>query len=105
VVDHENHFVGIFSSDDVRAHLFNDSLWELANARDIMTTRIVSVTPQDDLNTAMKRFTELNLDELPVVDCSNPTQLLGMLRRRDVIACYNEKLHHFQQRANDDAAT
>ena len=72
VVDHENRFVGIFSSDDVRAHLFNDSLWELANARDVMTTRIVSVTPEDDLNTAMKRFTELNLDELPVVDCNNP---------------------------------
>ena len=104
VVDHENRFVGIFSSDDVRAHLFNDSLWELANARDVMTTRIVSVTPDDDLNTAMKRFTELNLDELPVVDSGNPAQLLGMLRRRGAIACYNEKLHHFQQQANDDAA-
>lgn len=104
VVDHENRFVGIFSSDDVRAHLFNDALWELANARDVMTTRVVSVTPEDDLNTAMKRFTELNLDELPVVDCNNPARLLGMLRRRDAIACYNEKLHHFQQQASDDAA-
>jgi CIC family chloride channel protein len=104
VVDHENRFVGIFSSDDVRAHLFNDSLWELANARDVMTTRIVSVTPDDDLNIAMKRFTELNLDELPVVASGNPFQLLGMLRRRDAIACYNEKLHHFQQQANDDVA-
>lgn len=104
VVDHENRFVGIFSSDDVRSHLFNDSLWELANARDVMTTRIVSITPEDDLNTAMKRFTELNLDELPVVKSGNSAELLGMLRRRDVIACYNEKLHFFQQQANDDAA-
>jgi CIC family chloride channel protein len=104
VVDHENQFVGIFSSDDVRAHLFNDALWELANARDVMTTRIVSVTLNDDLNTAMKRFTELNLDELPVVDIDNPTQLLGMLCRRDAIACYNEKLQYFQQQANDDRA-
>jgi chloride channel protein, CIC family len=104
VVDHEDRFVGVFSSDDVRAHLFNDSLWELANARDVMITRVVTVTPDDDLSTTLKRFTELNLDELPVVNTANPIQLLGMLRRRDAIACYNQKLHHFQQQASDDGA-
>ena len=77
-------------------------MWQLANARDVMTTRVVTVTPQDDLNIALKRFTELNLDELPVVNAECPTQLLGMLRRRDVIACYNQKLHEFQSRARDD---
>ncbi len=99
VVDREDKFVGIFSSDDVRSHLFNDSVWELANARDIMTTRVLSVTSEDDLNTALKRFTELNLDELPVVAADNSTQLLGMLRRHDVIACYNQKLNEFQSQA------
>jgi chloride channel protein, CIC family len=83
--------------------LFNDAAWELANARDVMTTRIVSVTPQDDLNTALKRFTELNLDELPVVAADNTTQLLGMLRRKDIIACYNQKLDEFQHQATDEA--
>ena len=102
VVDKEARFVGIFSSDDVRSHLFNDSVWQLANARDVMTTRVVTVTPKDDLNVALKRFTELNLDELPVVEAVCPTQLIGMLRRRDVIACYNQKLHEFQRRARDD---
>jgi CIC family chloride channel protein len=101
VVDAAGKFVGIFSSDDVRSHLFNDSVWELANARDVMTTRVVSVTPADDLNTALKKFTELNLDELPVVKVENANELLGMLRRRDVIAYYNEKLHDHQQRARD----
>src|SRR5215831_21146746 len=68
VVDEAGKMVGIFSSDDVRAYLFNDIIWQLAVARDVMTTKLVTVTPQDDLNTALKRFTELNLDELPVVD-------------------------------------
>jgi CIC family chloride channel protein len=99
VVDKAGRFVGIFSSDDVRSHLFNDAVWQLANARDVMTTRVVTVTPDDDLNTALKRFTELNLDELPVVKSDNSAELLGMLRRRDVIACYNERLHNFQEQA------
>ncbi len=102
VVDVAGKFVGIFSSDDVRSHLFNDSVWELAIARDVITTRVVSVTPADDLNTALKKFTELNLDELPVVQVDNARELLGMLRRRDVIAFYNEKLHDYQKRAKDE---
>jgi CIC family chloride channel protein len=101
VVDSAGKFIGIFSSDDVRSHLFNDAVWELANARDIMTSRVVSVTRGTDLNSALKRFTELNLDELPVVSEDDPGQLLGMLRRRDVIACYNQKLSDAQKAAAD----
>jgi len=99
VVDESQRLVGIFSTDDVRAHLYNKELWQLANARDVMTSRVLSVTPSDDLNTALRRFTELNLDELPVVEKSSKTMLLGMLRRKDVIARYNEKLHEFQRQA------
>jgi CIC family chloride channel protein len=104
VVDSDGRFIGIFTSDDVRAHLFNDAVWELANARDVMTTRVVSVTNRDDLHTALKRFTELNLDELPVVNPENKRDLLGMLRRKEVIACYNQKLHDFQRQARDESA-
>jgi CIC family chloride channel protein len=66
-----------------------------------MTSRVVSVTRGTDLNSALKRFTELNLDELPVVSEDDPGQLLGMLRRRDVIACYNQKLSDAQKAAAD----
>ena len=68
-----------------------------------MTSQVISVTPEDKLNTALKRFTELNLDALPIVDQENPRQLLGMLRRKDVIACYNQKLQEFQQQTADEA--
>jgi CIC family chloride channel protein len=100
VVDAAGRFVGIFSTNDVRRYLFNESIWDLANARDVMATRIVSVTPEDDLNSALRKFTDLNLDELPVVAPGDKTKLLGMLRRRDVIAKYNQALLQFK-----DAAT
>ena len=47
VVDGEGKFLGIFTSDDVRAHLFNDVAWDLVNARDVMTWRVISVKPTD----------------------------------------------------------
>jgi CIC family chloride channel protein len=103
VVDHESKFIGIFSTDDVRRYLFDQSIWQLANARDVMTSRIVSVLPDDDLNTALKRFTELNLDELPVVAAEDRSRLLGMLRRKDVIARYNQTLLAHKQAALSEA--
>jgi CIC family chloride channel protein len=40
----------------------------------------------------MNKFTRKNLDSLPVVDATDPSKLLGMLRRREVIGFYNQKV-------------
>jgi CIC family chloride channel protein len=103
VVDAGDRLVGIFSTDDVRAYLYNESIWHLAVARDIMTTNLVRVAPDDDLNTAMRRFVELNLDELPVVAADDSGKLLGMLRRKDAIAVYNRKLAERKQASLEHA--
>ncbi len=97
VVDENGKLVGIFAADDVRSWLYDDSIWTLAVARDVMVTKIVSVTPEDDLNTALQRFTALNLDELPVLDPNDKGQLLGMLRRKETIAAYNQSLMKHKQ--------
>tara|TARA_R110002049_G_scaffold4601_5_gene32399 strand:- start:562667 stop:564481 length:1815 start_codon:yes stop_codon:yes gene_type:complete len=101
VVDQQQRMVGIFSDDDVRVYLFDDVLWDLVVAEDIMKSDFVSVSPHDDLNTAMKRFTALNLDELPVIDPEQPGKLLGMLRRKESIAAYNRRLMEHKQAAEE----
>jgi CIC family chloride channel protein len=101
VVDGSGRMVGIFSSDDVRAYLYNDSIWQLAVARDVMTSTLLTVTPDDDLNTALTRFTERNLDELPVVDPLDRAHLLGMLRRKDTISVYNHQLAKLKQSSDE----
>ena len=100
VVNREDELVGIFTARDVRAYIYDESIWQLTVARDIMTSRILSVTPDDDLNTAMRRFTERNIDELPVVDPGDGRKLLGMLRRKETIEFYNQRLR--DQKRTDD---
>jgi CIC family chloride channel protein len=103
VVDDQGRLLGMFSTDDVRAYLYNEAIWKLAIARDIMITKLVSLTPEDDLNTALRRFTAINVDELPVLDSHDSTRLLGMLRRKDTIAEYNRRLHDLHEAAQAHA--
>ena len=97
VVNAAGRVVGIFTDDDVRSYLYDDVLWDLVVARDIMVSNFVSVVPDDDLNTAMKAFTSLNLDELPVVDKEDSGKLIGMLRRKESIAAYNQRVMEHKQ--------
>ena len=97
VADENNRLVGIFSADDVRSYLYDETIWQLAVARDIMVTNLISVTPDDDLNTALQRFTSINVEELPVLDPNDSGNLLGMLRHKDLIAVYNRRLMEHKQ--------
>jgi len=38
------------------------------SATDIATSPVLTVTPDDDLHTALRRFTQKNIDEIPVVE-------------------------------------
>jgi CIC family chloride channel protein len=97
VVNSDGKMIGVFSGKDLRAHLYDEHVWQLANARDIMVSNVVSVTPEDDLNTALRRFTARNIDELPVVDANDSGRLIGILRRKDTIALYNQRMIEHKQ--------
>ncbi|MCA8989890.1 MAG: CBS domain-containing protein, partial [Planctomycetaceae bacterium] len=103
VVSENGRLVGIFSSDDVRSYLYNESIWQLANAGDVMTVNPITITPDDNLNTALKHFTAKNLDELPVVSSSDRGVILGMLRRKETIGCYNRRLVELKKGMDDDS--
>jgi CIC family chloride channel protein len=101
VVNKDGKMVGIFTDDDVRSYLYDDTLWRLAIASDLMLTNFVKVRPDDDLNTALKHYTSLNVDELPIIDPQDSGKLLGMLRRKDVIGAYNKRLAEHKAHALD----
>ena len=92
VRDAEGQFVGIFSAQDLREHTFERSIYQLAIASDVMSSPPITLTPLDDLHTALERLNSALLDELPVVDSDDPNKILGRLRRRDIGRAYTNKL-------------
>ncbi|GIW90272.1 MAG: chloride channel protein [Pirellulaceae bacterium] len=90
VVDGNGQIVGIFSADDVRSYIYDQTVWPLAVAADIMRSPAVVLEQDEDLNSALGKFIAINVDELPVVDRQG--RLVGMLRHKDLISAYNRRL-------------
>jgi CIC family chloride channel protein len=66
VVDSLGKLKGIFSVNEVRGVLFNQEIDNVVMMKDIGTTDIIFLTPSDDLNEALKKFTIRNIQSIPV---------------------------------------
>ena len=92
VVDEGGELTSIFSISDFRAILFSPDVEDLVVMKDIGTSDLITTTLSEDLDTVMGKFTRKNLESLPVVQEDNPRRLQGMLRRKEVIAFYNQRV-------------
>ncbi len=72
VVDGQGRLTGIFTLRDLRLALVGSEWGPLVLADDLAYRPVLSVTPEDNLHTALRRMTELNIDEIPVVDAGRP---------------------------------
>jgi len=91
VVDSNQRLTGVFSLRDLRTALTGDGGGPLVVAADLATYPVLTVTPEDDLHTALRRFTQKNIDDIPVVDPEDPGRIVGMLSRKDLIAAYHNR--------------
>jgi CIC family chloride channel protein len=88
VVDRSGRLTGVFTLRDLRIALVGSDWAPLVLADDLAHRPVLTVTPEDNLHTALRRMTELNIDELPVVEPKDPTHLIGLLSRRQLTLAY-----------------
>lgn len=93
VIDHQQKFVGSVSLLDVRRVLLDQEyLTDLIIALDLVNREIPRVKLADNLDSVMKLFGRLDVEELPVVDSTNEAKIIGSVNRKDVIDIYNREL-------------
>jgi CIC family chloride channel protein len=93
VVDKTNKILGSVSLNEIRRTILDyDNLKNLLIASDIMNPKVISVSPDDNLDEVMKTFGHYNLDELPVVTKGNGNEILGSIWQHDVIETYNKQI-------------
>ncbi len=103
VMDENGRLSGIFSSTDIRGVLFSPEVEPLVVMKDLCTTDIIVTAPGDDLNSVFQKFTQKNIDSLPVVRDDDNGVLIGMLNRREVIAFYNRKIQEMKSRSESSS--
>lgn len=103
VVDESQKLVGIFSLRDLRSAFTGYEAGGLVLASDIATQPVLTVCPDDDLHTALRRFTQKNIEELPVVDPTDAGRIIGMLSRKDLISAYHDRLDELRHDGNGAA--
>jgi CIC family chloride channel protein len=92
VVNENGELTGIFSIADVRDILVERDLDNLLIIKDFADENVTAVVLDENLAGALRKFTEQEVDKLPVVESEDSTRILGMIRRRDVIGAYYEKI-------------
>ena len=92
VLDNKGDMTGILSFSDIREVIFEEQLGDLLVAGELANTKVYSITPQQNLNEAMEIFSQLDVDQLPVVRSEDKLKVIGMLTRGDMMASYNRAI-------------
>jgi CIC family chloride channel protein len=90
VLDKKGKLTGILSFIDYRDVIFEDDLKDLIIAKDLATTDVVTIPDDDNLYTALQKISQKDFSTLPVVSPQNPSQLVGIISRRDILGAYNK---------------
>jgi len=86
----ENKLAGVLSFNDYSEAIFDEDLKYLVVAKDLATTDIITVSSDDNLFDALGKITRKDFSTLPVVSPHDPTQLVGIVTRRDIIGAYEK---------------
>jgi CIC family chloride channel protein len=93
VVNDRNELLGAISLSELRRLIYEqDTLQHLVVAGDLVETNLPTVTKDDDLDLVMNLFISTKVDELAVVDASNPLRLVGTVKEWDVIEAQNSEV-------------
>ncbi len=90
VVSDGNKLTGILSFFDYNEAIFDENLKGLVVAKDIATSDVVTISTDDNLYNALEKITFKDFSILPVVSTDDPTKLIGVLTRRDIMGAYNK---------------
>jgi CIC family chloride channel protein len=94
VVDDHNELLGVVTVQDLERTATAGAEIDQLSVADITVRDIVVVFPDDSLAEALEIMGDGDYGRLPVVERQNPTQLVGLLRRADIVRAYRHAVLH-----------
>ncbi len=109
VLDHQGELDGVLTIGDLQQDLrFARGDSRVITAADLKTKEAVTITPEDNLETASDLLEERNLSYLPVVLPPENKKVVGILKQEDLLTTYKQRLlkvHLSQRRDSTEKGT
>lgn len=86
VVDRTGKLTGMITLADVEAKM--GSTDKTLTVADIATTNLITAYPDETLHDVVHRLGTSEVGRIPVIDRKNPSRLIGVLRRYDIVKAY-----------------
>jgi CIC family chloride channel protein len=90
VINEKGSLTGILSYLDYHDVAFDENLGDLVVVKEIATPKVITISEEDNLFSALERITSKDFSLLPVVAPDDPARMVGVLTRRDIIGAYNK---------------
>ncbi len=94
IVKEDGTFVGVITLDDVREIMFKQELYTKIFVENLMFKPLASVSPNENLESVMNKFTETNYWNLPVL---NNGIYVGFISKSKLFNAYREMLLYFSE--------
>jgi CIC family chloride channel protein len=92
LVDSEGSLTGVVSFKDIRPFLMEEGLQDLVRVKDIATSNVISLTPQESLFDVLIKFGYKNVAILPVISDLHSRKLIGIIHRKEVLEAYQRRI-------------
>ncbi len=92
VVSDKDKLMGVISLQDVKGVLYEEQICRIVTAGQIATEDPVTLTPNDNLGTALRLFSAKDIGVIPVIDPPAGGKLVGVVRRGRVLATYDQEV-------------
>jgi CIC family chloride channel protein len=95
---------GLFSVTDVRRVMATPEVWSVLVAADlaVAASSMAFLEPDDDLHTAVRRFTAFRHENLPVLSGPPPSRVIGILSHHRVLEAYDREIQRLQEDIRDE---
>ncbi len=87
VVDEDERLIGMLTIQDIDR--IPAEQWSTTHVSNVCTRNLIVAYPDETLSIALQRMSTYDIGRLPVVSRQNPRQLVGILRRVDLVRAYN----------------
>ena len=89
VVDKKNNLLGVFTEKDIMKRiLLAGKDPKKTKIKDVMTKRVITIGPWEDISEIITLFNEKKIRRIPVVDGK---KLVGVISRGDIMAAFGKK--------------